>query len=66
MRKKKTSRGKKVEPALSTVFEASIPYRDSTKGRVRGKPVKIVADFDAALDALVAVPAKKRRKAGRP
>ena len=33
----------------------------------RGKPVKIAADFDTALDALVAVPSpKRRRKAGRP
>lgn len=32
----------------------------------RGKPIKIAADFDIALDALLAVPSKKRRKAGRP
>ncbi len=34
---------------------------------VRGKPIKIAADFDTALAALIAVPLpKKRRKAGRP
>ena len=32
---------------------------------VRGRPIKIAADFDTALAALVAVPSKKRRKAGR-
>lgn len=35
-------------------------------GTDRGKFVKIPADFDTALTALIAVSPKKRRKAGRP
>lgn len=48
------------------VREAPMLYTEPSKSGARGKPVKIAADFDTALDALVAVPSKKRRKAGRP
>ena len=47
--------------------EASIFYTEKPVSGRPGKPVKIPADFDTALDALIAVPSpKKRRKAGRP
>lgn len=48
-----------------TVQETDVRYSSATFS-VRGKPIKIAADFDTVLAALAAVPAKKRRKAGRP
>ena len=47
--------------------QMSLRVEELQLSNVRGRPIKIAADFDTALAALIAVPSpKKRRKSGRP
>ena len=59
-RKKKSSKPKQAE--CFTVQDAVIRYSGAVVSK-RGKPVKIAADFDTTMAALLAVPpVRKKRK----
>lgn len=58
---------RKAVKGLSSLTRASLLYSELHQAGTASKPIKITADFDTALDALIAVPSpKKRRKSGRP